>query len=128
MGPDGKRTVTIPPADRRATTICQFCIGAVIRPPSMTWFRKPDGPDPTLAMAPVGPFADMAPPPPPPVPETRWRKGMRRLSRGFAVFCVAFLLLVGWPALTAPLSKSLEPQRRRSRLALGPCRRFVRAP
>src|SRR3546814_8054963 len=75
----------------------------------MTWFRKPDGPDPTLAMAPVGPFADMAPPPPPPVPETRWRKWMRRLSRGFAVFCVASLLLVGWLALTAPLSKSLEP-------------------
>src|SRR3546814_13188195 len=75
----------------------------------MTWFRKPDGPDPTLAMAPVGPFADMAPPPPPPVPETRWRKWMRRLSRGFAVFCVASLLLVGWLALTAPLSNSLEP-------------------
>ncbi len=75
----------------------------------MTWFRKPDGPDPTLAMAPVGPFADMAPPPPPPVPETRWRKWMRRLSRGFAIFCVSFLLLVGWLALTAPLSKSLEP-------------------
>ena len=75
----------------------------------MTWFRKPDGPDPTLAMAPVGPFADMAPPPPPPVPETRRRKWMRRLSRGFAIFCVTFLLLVGWLALTAPLSKSLEP-------------------
>src|SRR3546814_17267276 len=77
--------------------------------PSMTCFRNPHGPDPTLAMAPVGPFADMAPPPPPPVPETRRRKWMRHLSRGFAIFCVTFLLLVGWLALTAPLSKSLEP-------------------
>ncbi|WP_295319477.1 transglycosylase domain-containing protein [uncultured Sphingopyxis sp.] len=76
----------------------------------MTWFRKPDGPDPTLAMMPPdGRFADMAPPPPPPVPETRRRKWMRRASRGFAIFCVTFLLLVGWLALTAPLSKSLEP-------------------
>src|SRR3546814_17837563 len=75
----------------------------------MTWFRKPDGPDPTLAMAPVGPFADMAPPPPPPVTETRRRKWMRRLSRGFAIFCVFFLLLVGWLALTAPLSTSIAP-------------------
>ncbi|HET6525558.1 transglycosylase domain-containing protein [Sphingopyxis sp.] len=75
----------------------------------MTWFRKPDSPDPALAMTPGGPFADMAPPEPPPVPETRRRKWMRRLSRGFAIFCVTFLLLVGWLALTAPLSKSLEP-------------------
>src|SRR3546814_16489093 len=44
-----------------------------------------------------------------PVPETRRRKWMLRLSRGFAIFCVTFLLLVGWLALTAPLSKSLEP-------------------
>lgn len=75
----------------------------------MKWFRKPAGPDPTLAVTPGGPFADIAPSPQPPVPETRRRKWMRRISRGFAIFCVIFLLLVGWLALTAPLSKSLEP-------------------
>ncbi|WP_082521631.1 MULTISPECIES: transglycosylase domain-containing protein [unclassified Sphingopyxis] len=75
----------------------------------MKWFRKPEGPDPTLAATPGGPFADMAAPPPPIVPETRGRKWMRRISRGFAIFSVIFILLVGWLALTAPLSKSLEP-------------------
>src|SRR3546814_17668566 len=34
---------------------------------------------------------------------------MRCLSRGFAICCVTFRRLVGWLALTAPLSKSLEP-------------------
>ena len=47
--------------------------------------------------------------PPPVVPETRRRKWARRISRGFAIFVVTFILLVGWLALTAPLSKSLEP-------------------
>jgi penicillin-binding protein 1A len=47
--------------------------------------------------------------PPPAVPETRRRKWARRISRGFAIFAVTFILLVGWLALTAPLSKSLEP-------------------
>ncbi|MGH6696006.1 transglycosylase domain-containing protein [Sphingopyxis sp.] len=75
----------------------------------MKWFRKPEGPDPTLAATPGGPFADIAAPPPPIVSETRGRKWMRRISRGFAIFCVIFILLVGWLALTAPLSKSLEP-------------------
>ena len=77
----------------------------------MTWFRKPEGTDPTLAMTPGGPFADVPPslPPAPPVPESRRRKWMRRIARGFAVLCVIFILLVGWLALTAPLSKSLEP-------------------
>ncbi|MBO9695872.1 MAG: transglycosylase domain-containing protein [Sphingopyxis sp.] len=60
-------------------------------------------------MTPGGPFADIAPPPQPPVPEPQRRKWMRRIARGFAIFCVIFLLLVGWLALTAPLSKSLEP-------------------
>lgn len=47
--------------------------------------------------------------PPAPPAESPVRRRMRRLSRGFAVFAVAFLLLVGWLALTAPLSKSLQP-------------------
>ncbi|MBN8842722.1 MAG: transglycosylase domain-containing protein [Sphingomonadales bacterium] len=44
-----------------------------------------------------------------PVGESRRRKWTRRISRGFAIFSIAFILLVGWLALTAPLSKSLEP-------------------
>ena len=79
----------------------------------MTWFRKPEGTDPTLAMTPGGPFADVPPssplPPTAPLPESRRRRWMRRIARGFAIFCVIFILLVGWLALTAPLSKSLEP-------------------
>lgn len=78
----------------------------------MTWFRKPEGTDPTLAVTAGGPFAtaDVASPSPtPPVSESRRRKWARRIARGFAVFCVILILLVGWLALTAPLSKSLEP-------------------
>lgn len=76
----------------------------------MTWFRKSKTPEP----APAAPsFAMPDTPgfdaPPPVVPESRRRKWLRRISRGFAVFCILFILLVGWLALTAPLSKSLEP-------------------
>ena len=74
--------------------------------PSMTWFRKSVTPDPALAAIPGDPVPGLAEPP---VPETRFRKWVRRISRGFAIFCVVFILLVGWLALTAPLSKSLEP-------------------
>lgn len=42
-------------------------------------------------------------------PESRRRKWVRRVSRGFAIFAIIFILIVGWLALTAPLSKSLEP-------------------
>jgi penicillin-binding protein 1A len=72
----------------------------------MTWFRKPAAPDPSLVAPPGAPSVDAAVPP---VPDTRRRLWMRRISRGLAAFCIAFILLVGWLALTAPLSKSLEP-------------------
>ena len=76
----------------------------------MTWFRKSRNPDPAPVAPPFpvpdAPVYDM---PPPAVPETRRRKWWRRISRGFAIFCILFILLVGWLALTAPLSKSLEP-------------------
>ncbi len=72
----------------------------------MTWFRKSDRPDPLLVATPGAPVFDV---PPPVVPETRRRKWLRRVSRGFAIFSIIFILLVGWLALTAPLSKSLEP-------------------
>ena len=44
-----------------------------------------------------------------PRPEPRWRKRLRWVGRGFAAFFLLFLLLVAWLAITAPLSKSLEP-------------------
>lgn len=72
----------------------------------MTWFRKPQTPDPVPSAPPGVPLPDAAATP---VPETRRRKWLRRISRGFAIFCIIFILLVGWLALTAPLSKSLEP-------------------
>ncbi|PKQ00757.1 MAG: penicillin-binding protein [Alphaproteobacteria bacterium HGW-Alphaproteobacteria-13] len=59
-------------------------------------------PAPPPAAAPDG-LPDSAPPP------TRLRKWTRRAGRAFALFCILFLLLVGWLAITAPLSKSLEP-------------------
>ncbi|MBL0768562.1 transglycosylase domain-containing protein [Sphingopyxis sp. DHUNG17] len=44
-----------------------------------------------------------------PPPEPRWRKRLRWVGRGFAALVLLFVLLVGWLAFTAPLSKSLEP-------------------
>ncbi|UKK86059.1 transglycosylase domain-containing protein [Sphingopyxis sp. BSN-002] len=70
---------------------------APVPPPPAEGFGAPY-PDPGFPGA-------VAPPP----PESRWRKWTRRASRGFAIFAIAFILLVGWLALTAPLSKSLEP-------------------
>jgi penicillin-binding protein 1A len=58
---------------------------------------------------PAVPEASVVPGPEAPPPETRFRKWTRRMGRGFAIFCILFLLLVGWLAITAPLSKSLEP-------------------
>ncbi|MBJ7437405.1 MAG: transglycosylase domain-containing protein [Sphingopyxis sp.] len=75
----------------------------------MTWFRKPNRPDPALAAPPLSTPGAPGFDPPPVVPESRRRKWLRRISRGFAVLCVLLILLVGWLALTAPLSKSLEP-------------------
>eukprot|EP01034_Spumella_vulgaris_P038199 gene38199-47161_t len=76
----------------------------------MSWFRKPDSPDPIPVAAPLSPpGAPVFDAPPPVVPETRRRKWLRRISRGFAILCIIFILLSGWLALTAPLSKSLEP-------------------
>src|SRR3546814_1832248 len=57
---------------------------------------------------PGAPYLDALAPAAPP-PESRFRKWTRRLSRGFAIVTVVFILLVGWLALTAPLSKSLQP-------------------
>jgi len=76
----------------------------------MTWFRKSKTPDPAPAAPPLAmPGAPVFDGPPPVVPESRRRKWLRRFSRGFAIFCILLILLVGWLALTAPLSKSLEP-------------------
>jgi len=70
-------------------------------------FRKKTPPPPSVP--PEIPIGTVEGAPPQPVPETRRRKWARRISRGFAIFAVTFILLVGWLALTAPLSKSLEP-------------------
>jgi penicillin-binding protein 1A len=60
----------------------------------------------------------ITPPPPPPlgpdfstgVPVARPRRRWGRwIVRGLAAFVVLFVLLVGWLAITAPLSKSLQP-------------------
>lgn len=49
------------------------------------------------------------PPAAPELPEPRWRGRLRRAGRIFLVIFLAFILLIGWLAITAPLSKSLEP-------------------
>ncbi|WP_260582340.1 transglycosylase domain-containing protein [Sphingopyxis sp. PET50] len=72
-------------------------------------FRRPAAPPPEPVPAGGVPLPDGAAPPPVAPPLSRRRKWLRRLSRGFAIFAVLFILLVGWLAITAPLSKSLEP-------------------
>jgi penicillin-binding protein 1A len=42
-------------------------------------------------------------------PESRWQRRWRRLKLGTKVSGVVFVLLVLWLAITAPLSKSLQP-------------------
>ena len=71
--------------------------------------KKPAAVPPLPADLTDAAFAGAGQPGAPAPPEPRLRKWTRRLSRGFAIFAVAFILLVGWLALTAPLSKSLEP-------------------
>lgn len=66
-------------------------------------------PSPPEQALPDGTFAGDIPPPQeaaPAKPAPKWRK---RLSRGLAVFLFLFIVLVGWLAFTAPLSKSLKP-------------------
>ncbi|MEL6878250.1 MAG: biosynthetic peptidoglycan transglycosylase, partial [Pseudomonadota bacterium] len=46
---------------------------------------------------------------PPQEPPSKWRTRWKWISRGFAACLFVFILIVGWLALTAPLSKSLEP-------------------
>ena len=72
-------------------------------------FRRPAAPAPEPA--PIGgvPLPDGAVLPPIAAPLSPRRKWLRRISRGFAIFALLFILLVGWLAITAPLSKSLEP-------------------
>jgi penicillin-binding protein 1A len=73
------------------------------------WFsRRPAAPQPEPLPAGATPLPDVGTPAPA-VPLSPRRKWLRRISRGFAVFAIIFLLLVGWLAITAPLSKSLEP-------------------
>ena len=75
-------------------------------------FRRPAAPAPEPAPHLVGavgvPLPDEGAPPVAP-PLSRRRKWLRRISRAFAIFALLFILLVGWLAITAPLSKSLEP-------------------
>lgn len=83
----------------------------------------PAAPKPSLT---PDPFWRAAPPPPPPVPpegppplgeggtnlpaiRKRFRFRWRWLSWGIAGFILLFVLAVAWLALTAPLSKSLQP-------------------
>ncbi len=44
-----------------------------------------------------------------PLPPSKWSRRWLWIRRGFAAFLMVFILLVGWLAITAPLSKSLEP-------------------
>ena len=74
----------------------------------MLWSRKPVAIEAAAVPAAGASFPDPNAAFPPPA-ETRARKWLRRSGRAFAVLCAAFILLIGWLALTAPLSKSLEP-------------------
>ncbi|MEP3049961.1 MAG: transglycosylase domain-containing protein [Erythrobacter sp.] len=47
--------------------------------------------------------------PPEAPPPSKWARRWKWLKRGLAAFLILFLLLFAWLAITAPLSKSLEP-------------------
>jgi len=72
----------------------------------MTAFDHPlfTSPPPPAEEVPLVPPGDAAP-----GPEPRWRRRLRWVGRGFAALALLFVLLVAWLAITAPLSKSLEP-------------------
>ena len=73
----------------------------------MAAFPFSDDPPPPAIEEPLFPPAETpATPAGAKKPRPRW---LRWLSRGFAAFAILFILLVGWLAITAPLSKSLEP-------------------
>jgi len=72
----------------------------------MTAFPDPDAPGPD----PAGPSAEpLAQAPGTPAPESPRRRKLRWVMRGLGALSILFVLLVGWLAITAPLSKSLEP-------------------
>lgn len=56
----------------------------------------------------IAPFVEEEEPGPPPRPSP-WPRRWLWLKRGLKAFALIFVLLIGWLALTAPLSKSLEP-------------------
>jgi penicillin-binding protein 1A len=71
-------------------------------------FRRP------VTMPPATEEPGLAPIPDPgagptPTPESPRRRRWRRVRRVLGIAFLLFLLLVGWLAITAPLSKSLEP-------------------
>lgn len=73
----------------------------------MAAFPFSDDPPPPAIEEPLFPPAETpATPAGAKKPRPRW---LRWLSRGFTAFAILFILLVGWLAITAPLSKSLEP-------------------
>ena len=72
----------------------------------MTAYPDPDVP----GLDPAGPSGEpLAPAPGAPAPESPRRRKLRWLMRGLGALSILFVLLVGWLAITAPLSKSLEP-------------------
>ncbi len=54
---------------------------------------------------PAGPSGDAGAPPPPKKKRTRWQT----VKRALLIFLILFVVIVAWLAVTAPLSKSLEP-------------------
>lgn len=69
-------------------------------------FRRPVTMPPAAEEPGIAPLAE---PGAAPAPESPRRRRWRRFRRVLAIGFLLFLLLVGWLAITAPLSKSLEP-------------------
>src|SRR3569623_1104447 len=69
------------------------------------WSRQPANPYGERHMIHDWPLSAQAAPPPEPKGRTRWWW----ISRGIAAFFALFFLLIAWLAVTAPLSKSLQP-------------------
>ena len=81
------------------------------RRPDPSWGAHsvyPVDPEPYLQAYPAGAFpVPQSPPAEPPV--RKKRRWGRVIVRTLAAFVVLFVILVGWLAVTAPLSKSLQP-------------------
>jgi penicillin-binding protein 1A len=105
-GGTGRDGGDAPPPRRKTLDELEAELRGIVDTPVRTG-RAPPPPDyqPASLLPPAG---DNGLPPAPP-PPSKWRWRWKWAKRALAVFALLFVAAVAWLALTAPLSKSLEP-------------------